>query len=414
MSLSGKQRRYRAVLALLVGAMVIHPLSTEATLAPVGAAVVGVAGPVAPASYVVPVGAVRVSSSAGLIAALQQSVARDIVLAAGVYDSAAPFQNGSGHRIYSETLGGAVLKAGLVIGGNFGGGDGLVRGVAFDVVDPSKTFQSSMVNTWGSAGRGAKVLDATFDGHGVVSAGVLARQPDGLVVQRVIVERVTDYGVFFQVPYPGYYSFVAATPTLVEDAVITGVYRASRGSANGTAEAGIWAGNNSTVRRVQVRDTGWMGIWTGGDCNDALFEDLEIGNIHGNAPGYGPIGTGIYLEHYTRRTVFRRFQISGVYEAGIKTEWADPAYAGTNPIPGESLGASHANLFEDGEISSVVDGVFFADSTGDTIRRVKFIGQTKAAIRDFRGTGNSYNSLGNDYSQIAAGARPIDTRHVNG
>src|SRR5207247_6023965 len=74
-------------------------------------------------------------------------------LSSGVYDNAAPFENPYGHRIYSATLGGAVFKAGLIIGGNSSPGGGLVQGVAFDVNDPSKAFLNSIVHVWGTGGR---------------------------------------------------------------------------------------------------------------------------------------------------------------------------------------------------------------------------------------------------------------------
>jgi len=370
-----------------------------------------------PRTYSIPATAVRVSNSAQLVSALKRTVPSDIVLAAGTYDGARAFQNVYGHRLYARRLGGAVFKAGLVIGGNGSQRGGLVRGVTFDVTKPGKTFQSSMVATWGPAGRDVKVLDSMFDGHRAVAAAVLARQPDGLVVKRVVIRNVTDYGVFFEVPYPDYYRFEPTIPTLVEDVDVAGVHRSSRGSANGTAEAGIWAGNKSTVRRIRVRDTGWMGIWTGGNCNDALFEDFNIDDIHGTIPGSGALmSVGVYVEHYTRRTVFRRFKLGGsgrgTLHVGINTEWADPAYAGTNPAA-ETIGASYQNVFENGVITSSLDGVALHDAERDTIRNVKFVGQTKAGIRDWRGTGNAYNGLDNDFAGLKAGALPVDTSLQN-
>src|SRR2546427_4026876 len=94
----------------------------------------GVAAPAQPpAAYTVPAGAITVTTSAGLISALANGTPQNIVLASGVYDNAAPFTNAAGHHLYSATLGGAVLNAGLVMGGNSGPGGGSVQGLAFNV-----------------------------------------------------------------------------------------------------------------------------------------------------------------------------------------------------------------------------------------------------------------------------------------
>ena len=98
-----------------------------------------VAPPQAPTAYRVPAGAIRVSTSAGLRAALFRHKAQRIVLAAGTYRNQRPFLNPYGHRLYAAKLGAVVLKAGLSLGGNHGRGGGLVRGIVFDVDRRSRT-----------------------------------------------------------------------------------------------------------------------------------------------------------------------------------------------------------------------------------------------------------------------------------
>jgi hypothetical protein len=132
---------------------------------------------VAPSSYSLPSNAVTVSTSAELKQALETNA--DIVVADGVYDSAGPFVDVNGNRVYAQHLGGAVFRAGFVLGGNWGPGHGLIQGLAFDVSDPSKVLQGSIVHVWGT-GAGSQILDTTFNGHGVVPSGILARQVDGL------------------------------------------------------------------------------------------------------------------------------------------------------------------------------------------------------------------------------------------
>ena len=68
---------------------------------------------------------------------------QNIVLADGTYDSSSPFSDANGSHLYAQHVGGAVLTAGLVIGGNFGSGGGSVEGVAFNVSSSSKTFRQA-------------------------------------------------------------------------------------------------------------------------------------------------------------------------------------------------------------------------------------------------------------------------------
>ena len=102
-------------------------------------------------------------------AALSTYTSKDIVLQNGVYDSTEPFDNYHGNRLYAETLGQAVLKAGIILGGSWGPGGGVVRGVAFDVTAESKTLQGSLIHVWGT-GANWQILDATLKGHMTISA----------------------------------------------------------------------------------------------------------------------------------------------------------------------------------------------------------------------------------------------------
>src|SRR2546427_1728665 len=63
-----------------------------------------------PTGYIVPTSAQRVATSADLTVALNSLPARDIVLAAGTYDGAAPFLNPNGHRLWAESLGTVTLN----------------------------------------------------------------------------------------------------------------------------------------------------------------------------------------------------------------------------------------------------------------------------------------------------------------
>lgn len=333
-----------------------------------------------------------VSNSAELIAALGRGTASDIVLANGVYDNGSAFVNSAGHRLYAANLGGAVLNAGLVLGGNGGPGGGLVRGLAFDVASPSKTLQNSIIHVWGSGGVRSRILDTTFNGNSAVGYGILVRQPEGLVVQRVRARNFLSNGIAADANSQ---SLVLAAPLLMEDLDVSGVSRPVPKSSNGTAEACVWVGNNGTVRRVRVSACAWMGIWTGTNLRNSLFEHLTIEST--------PVG--IYMEHYTTASTFQRMRIASTVSTGILCEWADPAW-GSRP-------GCVDNVIQDSTIESTRAGVYLDEGTTRvTIRRVRFLNQRWAAIGDYKGVGNSYTE--NDYSGIAAGAVPISFSHMSG
>jgi hypothetical protein len=374
--------------------------------------------PQPPTGYAIPAGATSVSSTAALIAALSSATPQDIVIENGTYSNAGYVQFSVGHRVWARSLGGATLTFALVAGGNWGSGGQEIHGLTFDIADTNDTLDGAAISTWGPAGENVKVMDTSLDGHHVLRAGIQAQNTNGFVVHRCVVKNFTDYGVFYMTYYPAYSTDSPTTPPDVEDCTISGIYRAARGSSDGTAEAGVWAGVHSTVRRVKITDTGWMGLWTGGNCNDALFSDLTIDDVHGTS---SVAGVGIYVEHYTRRSVFQNLQIGPTSGAptsmavGITTEWADPAYAGTNPVPGESVSASHYNTFENGIINSSYRGVQMEDADDSTVARLRFLNQSKSAINDFRTSGSGYSTTwqnqGNDFSGIASTAVPYSTDH---
>jgi hypothetical protein len=347
---------------------------------------VSVLAPVPPSTYALPSGALQVSTSSQLITALAGSTPRDIVLANGIYDNAEPFYNASGHRLYAATLGGAVLRAGLTLGGNWGPGNGLVRGVSFDVSDPSKTLANSVVHIWGT-GAGSQVLDVTINGHKVVGSGIEALALERILVQRVVVRDVTDYGVI------ALGGATLSNPILITDLNVAGVMRAVPGSSNGTAEACVWVANTATVRRVMVRSCGVMGLWTGDTASGALLEHLDIDST----------GVGIYMEHQTTGIIVQYMRVGTNVRTGVNCEWANPDAGG--------LPACIDNVIQDSTIASSLVGVNLDEgTTRTTVRRVKFLNQSWAAIGDYLGLNNAYYD--NDYSGIDAGAVGVSQGHV--
>ena len=340
--------------------------------------------PLPPSTYRVPEGAMRVSTSAELRAALARRHARRIVLAPGTYRSPRPFLNPHGHRLYAARLGTVVLEAGLSLGGNEGRGGGLVRGIVFDVKTRSRTVEGAIIEVWGT-GRNSAVLDSTLRGNGVVSAAIVARQPSGLILRRLVARGFSNYGIVVDA---NDLSPSASRRFWISDLDVAHVSRRVRGSSEGRAEACVWIGNSGTVRRVRAADCAWTGLWTGTATRKSTFEDIDVAR----AP------TGVYIEHFTRDSVFRRVRVRQSVKTGVVAEWADPAWNGEP--------ASVDNVIEDSRFESRLAGVYLdAGTTRTTVRSSIFANQRWAAIGDYHGIGNSY--YGNDYRRIAPGASPV-------
>ena len=343
-----------------------------------------------PAAYRVPAHAVRVGSGRALRAALAAHERRAIVLASGTYRGRRPFLNPAGHRLYAARPGRAVLRAGLSMGGNFGPGGGLVRGVVVDVGDRRRTVEGAAIAVWGT-GRRTQILDTMVKGRGTLRAGVVARRPDGLRIRRLVARGFTDAGVLVDANEPARRR--PSEPFEVTDVDVARVARPRPGSSEGRAEACVWIGDTGTVRRVRARRCAWSGLWTGTAVRRGRFEDIDV----------DATPTGVYIEHFTRDSTFRRLRIGSDVRIGVLAEWAAPEW--------DRRPASVGNVIEDSSIASTVAGVYLDEgSTRTTVRRSAFAGQAWAAIGDYRGNGNAFYD--NDYGGIAPGAHPVSRDHL--
>jgi hypothetical protein len=344
--------------------------------------------PAPPTRYRVPRGAIHVSTSRQLHAALARSQRTTIVLAPGRYESRRPFLNPGGHRIYAARPGRAVLRAGLSLGGNTGRPGALVRGVVVDIADPSRTVGGAAIAVWGVA-RDVRVLDTVVRGHDRTPAGISAHQPEGLVIRRVRVWRFTDFGIL--VDANDLSRGPLAAPFRIRDADVAHVGRPVPGSSNGRAEACVWIGNSGSLRRVRVRSCAWTGLWTGTATHGALVDGLDADRTP----------TGVYVEHFTQDSTFRRLRIGPDVRVGLTAEWADPAW-GSRP-------ASVGNTIERSRFESGLAGVYLDEgTTRTTVRTSTFVGQSWAAIGDYRGNGNAYDSNG-----YGDGVTPVRHDHLS-
>ena len=379
-------------LPVVVGSFVLALSFAVAASARVGPdPSLGVAAwPAPPASYAVPKRAITVANAAGLRRALAQHRSRDIVLRDGSYESAVPFDNANGNRLYAQHRGKAVLKAGIVLGGNSGPGGGLVRGIAFDVDTNTNTLQGSIIHVWGT-GRNSRILDVTLEGHMTVNAGIIARQVEGLVIRRVNAQHFRSWGVMVD---RNQLDATVNTPPRVEDVSVAHVTRTVPRSSNGTAEACVWIGNTATVRRVDAHDCAWEGLWAGTAARVSLFEYISS---HDNE-------IGVYFEHYNSDSTIRRLQAGPNVRIGVMCEWADPAWG---YIPGCINIVVEQSYFD-----TRLAGVILDEGTRrTTVRTSTFVNQCWAGIGDYRGVGNLWDTVGNDFSGLKPQATPISGDH---
>lgn len=347
--------------------------------------------PIPPQKYRLPQGAIWVSNTAGLRLALSRYTSRDIVLRNGVYDGSEPFFNPRGDRLYAQTLGGAVLGVGISLGGSTGPGGSLVRGIVFDVQDDSKTLGRSIIHVWGT-GKNSQIVDVTLEGHGVVGAGIEARQVQGLVIQRVIARHFRSWAVEVDTNER---DAPAGRPPLLEDVDAAYVSWSPPRSSHGTAEACVWIGHAAVVRRVHAHDCAWEGLWVGTAASNALFEDIRLTDV----------GIGVYLEHFVNSSTFRRLQIGPNVDRGLTCEWADPSW--------DSRPACVDNVIEQSSFDTQTVGVYLDQgTTGTTVRGSTFANQCWAAIGNFKGIANLYDTSGNDYSALLPGAVAISADHL--
>lgn len=185
------------------------------------------------------------------------------------------------------------------------------------------------------------------------------------------VRNVTGYGVGSMQFYPP--STEDTEVTNVIDCKATDVKQPQPGKLGGTGEANFWFGNRTHATRLYAARTGWMGMFTGSKCHNSIIEDFEIEDV--------PVG--VYVEHVTHDTIFRRFKIHGVHDQPVAGGSEPGGVLAARAISVEWWygGQGSYNLtFEDGDIYCPAGadprcGLYVGPGTfGVVVRRCRFWG----------------------------------------
>ena len=359
-----------------------------------------------------PDGAVRVTDAVELKDALARGSAQDIILADGVYDDDSAFASAAPHRLWGETLGGAVLSTGIMFNEGYGPE---VHCLTFDVDSGSKGgAEDSIISTRGSAD-GLRVTDSVFDGHGKMRRGVITRAFHGVHLQRLVMKNFRNDAIRIVTGGQGLsdQERIADPPVYIGDVDIAHIRDSNPDCCNGRSEFGILLGTLGLVERIKVRDTDWSCIVPAGRSWGSVLRDLDLDGC-GRA--------GVYLEHRTAYTTVEYFRIGPDTRVGVNLEGGQPQWNIDDPRWNwKAIGPG--NVIQHGTIDSQAWGVNVAPCNAETtVQNVAFLNQcvtgilNGAAVRSQScpasrpGGGTSADSniySDNDFSGIGPHAVPI-------
>jgi hypothetical protein len=335
----------------------------------------GVAPPVAPGTgYTAPAG--TVASTDAQLRSLLAGPPVTIIYAGPPTSSVIELR---GHKLWADTFG-RPLGASVSVAGN--GSE--LHGFAITVTDVAQSFHGDTVHVWGT---NATVTDCVLDGSFVLEHGVNTREVSGFVIERCEARRFREAGFYLVPPMEQKVADGVACSAMrrVTDLYAAGIHWPNPGSSF-SSECGVWIGSPVTdgVSRIETSECGRKGLETSVNARDTLFTDIRI---HGWTSG---TGNCVYHEHDGYRLTFRRFHITG--RRGFMCEWNESGTqpAGSNDFVWEDglidgTGFDAAPGFNPGGDPPGSMGWYMDEGTvGGLIRRVRFVGQTRAAVNTYK------------------------------
>ncbi len=194
-------------------------------------------------------------------------------------------------------------------------------------------------------------------------------------ISKLHVKRVIGRGVGSMQKYPP--SVENTGLSRITDCIAEDVKHDKPGAAGGRSEANFWFGNKTHASRLRGVRSGWMGMFTGSKCYNSIIEDFLL-EEH---------AVGVYIEHVTRDTVFKRFKIDKICDKVVAGGVEPGGILRARSISIEywyNKQGSYNLIFEDGEIccpapsgpdDEVRAGVYVGPGTyGLTFRRCRFFG----------------------------------------
>lgn len=303
-----------------VYAPVVHPAYT----APVAPTAPGAAGysPPTVGSVISGVTVVAAATVGSLQTLLENSTSKQIIVLTGTNYVSTRGAGGSilasdyQHVVWAQTLGTTIDHAFHDRGIEFHGckfkPSTVTRGV----------FSTSVCITSDQQVTGTypfKFYDCEFDGtNGLVSYGLLMYNAQGLYFERCVLH---DFKLHNCYAYRSNSSSATYTLDTIKDVSSYGCYdRSNPGVWDGAAEHGFtlgWPVTNK-VERLWCSGNAWAGIVTLGQCYDTTFESCKFSD---HLPGSSNFGTGAYLEHLSKRLLFRWCDFGPGVTTAVNHEW---------------------------------------------------------------------------------------------
>lgn len=362
----------------------IEDLCTEPVEAPCDgdplAATLGITLPTPPASsYTLPGSYVEVSNTADLVAKAGDAVNYPIIVLddAGTFTTTGLGTNNwvtiNGQEIWAETPGAVTLPYAISAGYTTTGSE--IHGVVFDIEDEDyaypvgsspNIYYTAIVN-WGAA-EDMVIEDVVIHGNGVLDRGMYIREPDGLVIGRVEIDGVKQYGILAD---RNEFTESYDNPMDIHDVRLYDI-------ADPEVDArgcGIAVGHEATISNIHIRDVRWCGITTHGMTTDAVISNVDIDRI-GIGATTGSVG--VYVERETFDLTVRNFCIGPNTRVGINSEWDH--YNDPDPLVWEGTRGTNT-VVEDGLIEAWLVGVHFDQGTRNGhVEDVVFRNYDKSAI----------------------------------